>query len=111
MIKKKPSLVLCLKSTCQNAAHMAKKGAILLRPLPWQLHNLISLRQAEICRQGPKEHFDICRSFLHDGRIKVFKIHPWSLPNYKKTYRLRAYGMGMSNSFYSQLFLKCLILS
>ena len=32
------------------------------------------LRQAEICQEGPKEHFDTCRSFLHDGRIKVPKM-------------------------------------
>ena len=42
----------------------------------------IFLRRAEICRQGPKEHFDTCRSFLHDGRIKVPKIHSWPLPYY-----------------------------
>ena len=59
-----------------------KKGAILQRPLPWELHNLTFLRQAEICRQGPKEQFDTCRSFLHDGRIRVPKIHPWPLPYY-----------------------------
>ena len=61
---------------------MAKKCVILQRPLQWRPHNLIFLRLAEICRQGPKEHFDTCRSFLHYGRIKVSKIHPWPLSYY-----------------------------
>ena len=29
------------------------------------------LRQAKIGQQGSKAHFDTCRSFLHDGRIKL----------------------------------------
>ena len=38
------------------------------------------LRQADISRQGPKEHFDTCRNFLHDGWNKVPEINPWPLP-------------------------------
>ena len=38
------------------------------------------LRQDEIIQEGPMEHFDTCRSFLHDGWNKVLKIHPWPLP-------------------------------
>ena len=49
-----------------------KKGVALQRSLPWQLHNLIFLRQAKIGQQGSQEHFDTYRSFLHDGRIKLF---------------------------------------
>ena len=56
--------------------HVAKKSDILKRPLPWQPHNLIFLRQADVCPERPKEHFDTCPSFLHDGRIKVVKINP-----------------------------------
>ena len=50
---------------------MSKKGAALEWSLPWQPHNLIFLRQAKIGQQGSKEHFDTCRNFLHDGRIKL----------------------------------------
>ena len=31
----------------------------------------IFLRQAKIGQQGSKAHFDTCRSFLHDSRIKL----------------------------------------
>ena len=48
-----------------------KKGAALQRSLPWHPHNLIFLQQAKIGQQGSKEHFDTCRSFLHDGRTKL----------------------------------------
>ena len=79
---KTPNYVHCLKSTCQIAAHMAKKRCYSSKAVTMGTAQLDFLRQAEICRQGPKEQFDTCRSFLHDGRIKVPKIHPWPLPYY-----------------------------
>ena len=56
-----------------------KKGAALQWSLPWQPHNLIFLRQAKIGQQGSKEHFGTCRSFLHDGRIKILIEAPFSI--------------------------------
>ena len=40
---------------------------------------------------GKKEHFDTCRSFLHNGRTKVSKIHPWPLPYHCMHHRDMAY--------------------